>query len=196
MLALLTADAQGQMSSFALGETTLLVGRRPECDVVLSDPTVSGRHAQLLGRGDHALVTDLGSTNGTWVNGKQVTQSRVTPGDELRFGHQVVQLMPAQGQAETGGARALTLRTGARLVVLQGMRPGTVFDLDKPIWTLGKMGGSRLVFVMRMNGWSVTLLDGSMPLKINGQDMPAMPTRLHDKDHIVYQGLALQFERV
>jgi hypothetical protein len=121
----------------------------------------------------------------------------VNPGDEFRLGHQVLQLMLAKAKAPTepDAPRTLSLQTGAKLVVLQGMRPGTEFELDKPVWTLGKLGGPRLVFVMRLNGWSVTLLDGLMPLKINGQDAPAISVRLHDKDHIVYQGLALQFLR-
>lgn len=197
MLALLIVNQEGISQTHTVSEGVWVLGRRPECNIVLNEVTVSGRHAQIKGCGDHVLVTDLGSTNGTWLNGKKIEHARVNPGDELRLGHQVLQLMLAQNrpEKEKSSARTLSLQTGAKLVVLQGMRPGTVFELDKPVWTLGKLGGSRLVFVMRLNGWSVTLLDGAMPLKINGQDAPPVAVRLHDKDHIVYQGLALQFQR-
>lgn len=197
MLALLVVNQEGVSQTHTVSEGAWVLGRRPECDVVLTEVTVSGRHAQVKGCGDHVLVTDLGSTNGTWLNGNKIEHARVNPGDELRLGHQVLQLKVAQPSEsnQKPTARTLSIQTGAKLVVLQGLRPGTEFELDKPVWTLGKLGGARLVFVMRLNGWSVTLLDGAMPLKINGQDAPAVSIRLHDKDHIVYQGLALQFLR-
>lgn len=197
MLALLIANAEGLLSSRPIPETAIVLGRRPECEVVVADATVSGRHVRLQGFGDHAVVTDLDSTNGTWLNGSRIQQARVNPGDELRFGQVQAQLMrvkAAPKQATDANSKS-ALQTEARLVALQGMPTGTVFDLDRPIWTLGKEGAARLVFVMSVKGWSLTLLDGTMPLRINGLDVTEMPVRLNDKDHIVYQGLALQFER-
>lgn len=196
MLALLTYDARGATQAHPLPQSPIVVGRRPQCDLVLLDATVSGRHARLYSTGDHILVTDLGSTNGTWVNGEKVQFASVRSGDELRFGTQIARVLLADdASAQSGqGASESSLQTGARLVALQGMRPGTAFELNRAVWTLGKQGASRLVFVLGVSGWTVTLLDGSAPLKINGQDVHSMPAHLHDKDHIVYQALALQFE--
>jgi hypothetical protein len=63
-------------------------GRAPECDVVLEgDPYASGRHALVFRRGDGHYVRDLGSTNGTHVDGHAiVAEHRLRPGDELRVG--------------------------------------------------------------------------------------------------------------
>jgi hypothetical protein len=64
----------------------LVIGRLPECDVVLPDSNVSRRHAELRRKGDGVFVTDLGSTNGTRVNGTMVREQLLASGDEVTVG--------------------------------------------------------------------------------------------------------------
>ncbi|MDQ3879288.1 MAG: DUF3662 and FHA domain-containing protein [Actinomycetota bacterium] len=64
----------------------IVIGRMSTSDVVLSDPNVSRRHAELRHTSDGWLVVDLGSTNGTLVNGKLAREHRLSDGDELTFG--------------------------------------------------------------------------------------------------------------
>ena len=66
----------------AVGSEALVIGRLPECDVVLADSNVSRRHAELRRKGDGVFVTDLGSTNGTKVNGSP--GPRAAPGQRGR----------------------------------------------------------------------------------------------------------------
>lgn len=66
----------------------MVVGRAEDCDIVLADPSVSGRHARLCWRGTKLLVEDLGSANGTYVDGKPVRRAQLRPGCELSFGNQ------------------------------------------------------------------------------------------------------------
>lgn len=70
----------------SLGADPLVIGRLPECDVVLADSNVSRRHAELRRVGDAVVVTDLGSTNGTRVNGTAVREQSLTSGDEITVG--------------------------------------------------------------------------------------------------------------
>ena len=63
-----------------------IVGTAPDCDVMVSDPSVSGRHAEFSAQAGVFRVSDLGSTNGTFVNDKRVTQSELVDGDTLRLG--------------------------------------------------------------------------------------------------------------
>ena len=70
----------------ALGEEPLVIGRLPECDVVLGDPNVSRRHAELRRTEEGVVVTDLGSTNGTRVNGMPVRERQLESGDEIAVG--------------------------------------------------------------------------------------------------------------
>ena len=69
-----------------LGEDPVCIGRLPECDVVLSDPNASRRHAEVRRRGNDFIVVDLGSTNGTKVNGAGIRERRLNDGDEIALG--------------------------------------------------------------------------------------------------------------
>ncbi|BFM20433.1 FHA domain-containing protein [Gilvimarinus japonicus] len=64
---------------------TNVVGRSSECDISLAAAHLSRRHAELSVVEGVLYVKDLGSANGTFVNGRQVTEARVKRGDELRF---------------------------------------------------------------------------------------------------------------
>ena len=73
-------------SRITVGEDPVLIGRAPECDVELADSTVSRRHAEVVRDGDAWFVRDLGSSNGTKVNGSGVTDQMLRDGDEIRLG--------------------------------------------------------------------------------------------------------------
>ncbi len=67
------------------GET--LLGRDSDCGIVVEAPGVSRRHARVLASGEGLIVEDLGSKNGTWVNGVRLDAPRaLADGDELRVG--------------------------------------------------------------------------------------------------------------
>lgn len=61
----------------------LVIGRRETSDIVLRFPNVSGRHCELCIVDGYWVVKDLGSSNGTKVNGTRVTEQRLEPGDKL-----------------------------------------------------------------------------------------------------------------
>ncbi|MCD6287738.1 MAG: FHA domain-containing protein [Candidatus Hydrogenedentes bacterium] len=65
---------------------SLKIGRRQDGEVVLFDNQVSGRHAELICDDDRWEIRDLGSLNGTFVNGKRIVSKYVRPGDEIRLG--------------------------------------------------------------------------------------------------------------
>jgi adenylate cyclase len=79
----------GQLVPLGGGDTIpllkkmLLVGRRESCDVVLRFANVSAHHCQLYVNQGYWFVKDLGSRNGTKVNGVRVTEKRIDPGDTL-----------------------------------------------------------------------------------------------------------------
>ena len=64
----------------------ITIGRIAGCDVVVNDTNVSRRHASVARRGDQFIVTDLGSTNGTLLNGRRIQQSVLQAGDVLTVG--------------------------------------------------------------------------------------------------------------
>jgi hypothetical protein len=64
----------------------LVVGRSPGCDIVISHESVSRRHARLTPRDGAWILHDLGSTNGSFVNGSRVGRCSLVPGDDVRLG--------------------------------------------------------------------------------------------------------------
>ena len=66
--------------------TAIHIGRAPECELVLKDSRVSRRHARLTARDGVLVLTDLGSTNGTRVNGHRITEVVLGSGDQVLIG--------------------------------------------------------------------------------------------------------------
>jgi pSer/pThr/pTyr-binding forkhead associated (FHA) protein len=103
------------MSNLVFVESTPMQGRevavlsgitmgRDDCDIVLSDPEVSRRHAVVVEGSEGLAIEDLGSTNGTWVNGERIDRPEpLRAGDEVRFGNTVWHVRTA---AATGDGRA------------------------------------------------------------------------------------------
>ena len=72
------------------GDHALRMGRSPDNDVIFRDPATSGHHARLERRGEQFWVVDLGSTNGTFVNGESIQEKQVNDGDRLTIGQNSV----------------------------------------------------------------------------------------------------------
>ena len=69
-----------------VGSGALVVGRDLACELPILDPVVSRRHAQVLADSHGVSLTDLGSRNGTWLNGTRVQHARAVAGDTVGFG--------------------------------------------------------------------------------------------------------------
>jgi pSer/pThr/pTyr-binding forkhead associated (FHA) protein len=70
-----------------VGEAGATLGRSRDCDVVLADPNVSRRHAELRPSGGAWVISDLGSTNGVKVNGRRIDHpAALNPGDRIELG--------------------------------------------------------------------------------------------------------------
>ena len=85
-------DAGGEASV----STTVTIGRNPDCDLVLSDDEVSRHHARVSMVDGEALVEDLGSTHGTFVNGEPLlVRHALEPGDRIEIGQAVIEYSAA-----------------------------------------------------------------------------------------------------
>lgn len=77
---------------FSLEKPETLIGRSSECDVVLPDAVVSSQHCKIILEYNCIRVIDLGSTNGTWINGDLISDSLLQVGDELCLGSLVLRM--------------------------------------------------------------------------------------------------------
>jgi len=78
-----------------LNDNRLMIGRDPGSDLELADDSVSRNHAVLESIGGEFVLTDLGSTNGTYVNDLRIETRQLSPGDRLRFGNQIFKFLSA-----------------------------------------------------------------------------------------------------
>ncbi len=90
---LVVTDGRAAGTTLPLRESGTLIGRSPECSLVLDDDYASGRHAVIRFDGTDWVVEDLGSTNGTFLGQERLTApTRVGIGSALRIGRTVVEL--------------------------------------------------------------------------------------------------------
>lgn len=87
--------AEGVGHVFEVGDGRQFVGRELGCDIRLEDDTVSRQHATIERFEDDYAVTDLGSTNGTYVNEERIESRWLNAGDRVRFGNQILKFLSA-----------------------------------------------------------------------------------------------------
>ncbi|HSG91575.1 MAG TPA: FHA domain-containing protein [Pseudomonadales bacterium] len=85
----LSGPIEGQL--YSLVEGRLSLGRSPECDIMIDETSVSKRHAEILVQPGNCRLHDLSRSNGVFVNGNQVDDVALNPGDVIRLGR--VELM-------------------------------------------------------------------------------------------------------
>ena len=86
---------------------SLVVGRGVSSDIAIYDPTISRRHAELIVENDGVKVKDLGSSNGTCINGNRVQAGRLSLNDSVTFGKVLFQLEESKPGARRSGGGAM-----------------------------------------------------------------------------------------
>jgi DNA-binding NtrC family response regulator len=142
-LRVLRAGAEGGAQEVPLPAAGVVIGADPACDVVLEDPAVSRRHVTIVPNEAGFEVNDLGSRNGTWLDGAKITRATVPPGSTLRIGTSVVQMLPAEEPVDIPPSGRTSF--GAMLGSSEAMR--RVFAVleraslsDAPVLLLGESG--------------------------------------------------------
>ena len=93
----LTVLTEGiETTSFELAKEVTSVGRVQGNDIVLDHQSVSGSHGELVLRGQDVYIRDLGSTNGSYIDGSKVAESPVQPGEVITFGEVQLKLEGAR----------------------------------------------------------------------------------------------------
>ncbi|HEU4853093.1 MAG TPA: FHA domain-containing protein [Telluria sp.] len=202
-----------------LGADRMTIGRHPHNDIVIDHPTVSSRHAAITLIGDHALLEDLGSTNGTYIGGKRVERHKLADrarallaacnldfvaGVTAAPGAQpVARPTPAPSanpapQAAAPGAPpqanpAVSAPKAASIVVRSGVNAGRELPLNKPLTTLGSPGVLVVVIAKQAMGYTLTHVEGGTRPIVNGVQLGKDPVPLKDQDLIDLAGTTMSF---
>jgi pSer/pThr/pTyr-binding forkhead associated (FHA) protein len=196
--------------------TTL--GRRPYNDIVIDNLAVSGEHAAIVISGTDVTLEDLGSTNGTYVNGKAVKKQALQNGDTVEVGKYKIKFVgdsaadnfdrtmivkarplapPAQAassafQTATGDSIGLGAFS-ASIKVLSGAASGREVPLTKVVTTIGKPGVAVAAITRRQQGFVVHHVEGAGNPTLNGSPIKAEPLPLKNGDLIELAGTQMQF---
>jgi len=180
--------------------TTL--GRRPNNDIVIDNLTVSGEHAVLHLQDQTVEVQDLGSTNGTFVNGQPIERQVLRDGDQVIIGKYEVRFADARqrfarsvGAPEHAPEPAPAPAPGPRdafVRVLTGPGAGREVALTKVVTTLGKPGEVVASVTHRPHGFMLARVDGTVAPTINGQPV-LEPQALKAGDRIMLADVEMEF---
>src|SRR5690606_14641721 len=105
----LAAEGTGQRFELRKG-SPLVVGRALTSDLPVVHPTISRRHAELIARSDLVEVTDVGSSNGTFLNGARIQRALARDGDRLAFGSCAFTVQARKHTAELPGSPTVPRR--------------------------------------------------------------------------------------
>jgi len=184
----ITVSFQGVVvQEMPLTQERTAIGRRPYNAVVMDDPTVSGEHAVLLMKDGSVILEDLGSTNGTRLNGQVVDQRQALHnGDIVEIGGYHVRFTHAGAGGGVSGPAVLR--------VLTGSNTGREIPLTKVVTTMGKPGVALATVTRRPNGFLLALVEGNYALRLNGMTVNKDdPVQLKSGDHITLASTEVEF---
>ncbi len=171
------------------GEPEVTIGRDPESDIPLTDPSVSRRHALLRYLYSEYFVEDLASTNGTQLNNQMVNKHILKSGDHLRMGKFELLFENEQEpstEQEEDLERTVILPSGEEIAApiikettpkvatirfYRGPDKGTTQQIGRSIFTIGKPDGDVAVIARRSHGFFLLRVGGNSNPKINGQEV-------------------------
>ncbi len=94
---LVVREPRGPVRRLLLDGRPVVIGRDVACDVVLDDHRASRRHARIQARGGYLVLSDLGSTNGTYIRSERISEVALGLGDSVVIGDSTLELTPVSG---------------------------------------------------------------------------------------------------
>ena len=182
------------------------IGRRPYNDVVIDNLAVSGEHAVVQMVDGRAVLEDLGSTNGTYVNGKAIKKQELAHDDTIEVGKYKLKFVDGDTISApvslSGAGLSVPMgvdvgagpdATGPRVRVLNGSAAGRELPLTKVVTTIGKPGLSVASITRRVHGFDLAQVEGMHVAAVNGVAVDAGPITLKNRDQIDLGGIRLEF---
>jgi pSer/pThr/pTyr-binding forkhead associated (FHA) protein len=204
---------------YPIDKDSISIGRKHGNDIQLNDLTVSGRHSLIVTMGEHVYVDDLGSTNGTLLNGARVAKTLIKHGDVIQVGNyqftyydddeqEYEPTMFIQAEIEetqvmdTNAKPATTATRGERLAgvkIINGPMAKKVLELRKPFNTIGFNGIKMAMIARNANNYTISALKSNKLRRANDTPMvnskAITTTALELKEHDIIElaGTQMQF---
>jgi len=217
---ILTLDGE-VVKEYTLDKEILTIGRKSDNDIQLNDLTVSGRHSVITTKDRTTTVKDLGSTNGTLVNGNHVTETTLVHGTVVQIGHHIFTFMMDESEAyePTMFVRAEIDETKTELPdwemdskairmrgkPLGGLRKindslgNTGIEMRKRFSTVGYRGEKLALINRSDDGYTIVGIQGDSSRrgldfpKLNGAKISLDKQKLKEHDLISIAGIEMEF---
>jgi hypothetical protein len=204
-----------------LSKDRMTVGRRSHNDIVIDNLAVSGEHAVMFKAGDDVYLEDLGSTNGTTVNGQPIKKHLLQSGDFIEIGKYRLKYVAGEGEEPAGGdvdfdtsqplkrefygpgPSTIPIRqpgqaqpepvANAVIRILSGANAGRELQLVKALTTIGRPGYQVAVITRRPTGYFIAHVEGDVFPSVNGVNLGSAAHSLKDKDVIELAGVQMEF---
>lgn len=184
------------VSKYPLIKPQTNIGRRSANDIVLNGWSVSGSHAVLIQDGSKVLVQDLGSRNGTFVDGVRVERAEMQDGSVVRIADFTLKLVArrtAMAYEPTLVVRSASQPRLAQFEYLAGAKAGQVVSLSQVLTTLGAPDSCQVICIRRVDDYAIRFENGTSQARLNGAVLGETPVRMYDRDILELGGDRLQF---
>lgn len=218
----LTLSFKGKLLKyFPLSEGETIIGSDPGCTVFVDSLAIQARHASLTLSGETAVLRDLDTPDGTYVNGTRISgEYTLKSGDDIRVGKHnlMVTLEPAASNAEPEEIIVTPVALEeemeevapeveaddpelehihaprhAFLQILNGQNMGKTISIKRNLVNLGKPGVQLAVIAHRNDGFFLSHLEGATPTKVGDTAIGDKAWQLHDGDIIQIGNVRMQF---
>ena len=207
---------------YFLDKPRFTLGRMPHSDIYLNHPGVSNVHAVIVTMSNDHILEDMGSTNGTLINGEKIDKHILQNNDTIELGcYQLKYVnqransdmdfdktmittvaltehdqLSAQPMLATAVSSARAVKTSFPLGGvrhLKGDFVGHEILINAPLKTFGQPGTQLLMISRRPLGYYVTHVEGRRPPKINGKTIGTQAVLLNVNDRVEIADLELEF---
>jgi ribosome-associated protein YbcJ (S4-like RNA binding protein) len=172
-----------QVREVELVKERVTIGRKPHNDIALDHRAVSSQHATLTVMLDDAILEDLGSTNGTFINGQKVYRQKLADGDKVSIATFELQFVASPMKPQPTG----------RIEVINGAHAGKRLALNKPLTTIGKPGTAVVAITYAAGTYMAAGIEGEGAPVLNGTPITGQSQRLTDGDVLDLSGTRMTF---
>lgn len=192
---------------YPLPDGEAIIGSDPSCLLHIDSLAVQPRHASVTTRGDKSILRDLGSSEGTFVNGKKISDEYTLKDDDvirvgkhdLLYTHEIsVDTIRAEALSELSQGEELKLEPvrelkSGWLQLMSGHNVGKTISLSRNLTNLGTPGVQTAVIARRSDGYFLSHLEGDMPPTVDGVSIGNSSWHLQEGNVIQMGNVKMQF---
>lgn len=213
----LTLSFKGRvLRVFPLQQGATYIGSDPACAIHIDSLAIEPKHARIEVHGQDAILFDLNTAEGTFVNQEKITEHKLTDNDQIRVGkhnlqytfeevsqldanesstsiniHPVLETLAAQ-EPEPAGEVDSNNKQGW-LQILNGQNLGKTLSLNRSMTNLGKPGVATAVITRRQDGYFISHLEGKKTPMVGNNVIGEHSVKLEDGDTITIGNIKMQF---